>query len=402
MAATEPGQAGILAGIRVVDLSRTFAGPLCAMILAELGAEVIKVEDPGGGDETRTWPPQIDGQSGYYHALNRSKRGITANFKHPDGLRIVHDLIARSDVVVENFTPGVADRLGLGYAQLRALNPRLIYCSISGFGQTGPYRTRKGYDPILQAMGGLMSVTGEKGGGPLKTMLPVADTSTGVFACLGILGALFARERGGGGQYLDMAMLDVMVTMLTTVGTAFLYTGAVPQRAGTENPARVPSAAYLCRDGEFVQLVPNQRQWPLFCAIIGLPALADDPRFDTNLRRIEHQDALQPLLRDRLRERDSTEWLDLFLEHGIPSGPIYTLDRLFADPQVAAREMVGGFDHPLLGAMPAINLPFKFSATPVGITSPPPLYGEHTEDILKGDLGYSAEEVARLRREGAI
>lgn len=400
--ATGAGRARMLEGIRVVDLSRTFAGPLCAMILAELGADVIKVEDPGGGDETRTWPPQIDGESGYYHALNRSKRGITANFKHPDGLRVVHDLVARGDVVIENFTPGVADRLGLGYERLRAINPRLIYCSISGFGQTGPYRTRKGYDPILQAMGGLMSVTGEKGGGPLKTMLPVADTSTGVFACLGILGALFARERGGGGQYLDLAMLDVMVTMLTTVGTSFLYTGLVPPRSGTENPARVPSAAYRCRDGEFVQLVPNQRQWPQFCAIIGLPELASDPRFDTNLRRIEHQEELQPILRGRFCERDSTEWLDLFLEHGIPSGPIYTLDRLFADPQVAARGMVGGFAHPVLGELPAINLPFKFSETPVGIASPPPLYGEHTEAVLAEELGRSVEEIARLRREGAI
>ena len=373
------------------------------MILGEMGAEVIKVEDPRGGDESRAWPPRLPGDlSGYFAALNRNKRGITVNLKHPRGRQIVHELARMSDIAVENFTPGVVDRLGIGYADLRVLNPKIIYCSISGFGQDGPYRERRGYDPILQAMGGLMGVTGEIDGGPLKTMIPIADLSAGVFSALGLCSALYSRSQTGEGQYLDMSMLDVMVAMTTTVGGMYLHTGVVPPRSGTENPTRVPSAAYECADGVYVQLVPNQRQWVRFCEIIGEPRLAADSRYATPISRIEHRDTLNPVIRAAMKRQDAQYWIDRFVGEGIAAGPIHTLDTLFADPQVVHRGMVGEFRHPVAGDVKAINLPFRLSGTPVQIRSHPPDLGEHTEEVLSQWLGYTAETIAEMRREEAI
>jgi crotonobetainyl-CoA:carnitine CoA-transferase CaiB-like acyl-CoA transferase len=254
---------GPLSGVRVLDLTRVYAGPMCTMLLAELGADVIKVEDPTTGDETRGFPPLVQGYSGYYFALNRSKRAVTLDLKNPEGIRLAKELAAASDVLIESFTPGAAERLGIGYGVIAGIKPSIVYCSISGFGQSGPYRTHKGYDPILQAMSGLMSITGERGGGPVKTMLPIADAATALYSAISILAALHHVRDSGEGQYIDMAMLDVMVSMLTTVGTHYLLSGEIPPRSGTENPARVPSAAFECADGRLLQLVPNQRQWPL-------------------------------------------------------------------------------------------------------------------------------------------
>lgn len=394
---------GPLNGVKVLDLTRTFAGPFCSLMFAEMGADVIKVEHPDGGDETREWPPVLEsGVSGYFAALNRSKKSITLNLKHPDGRKILYELAEWADIFIENFTPGVADRLGIGYDELSQRNNGLIYCSISGFGQTGPYRNRRGYDPVLQAMGGLMGVTGEKGGGPVKSMIPMADISTGVFTAVALLAALNHRNQTGKGQYVDMSMLDVMVSQLTTVGALYLHQGIVPPRSGTENPARVPSAAFLCADDKYIQLVPNQRQWPVFCEVLGIPEIASDPRFADNLSRIKHQDELYPLLRKIMASRPSAEWMDLFVEAGIPAGPIHTLDTLFEDPQVLSRGMLTEIDHPVAGAMKAINLPFKFSASPTAIQAPPPELGEHTEHILQTVLGYSADEIVRLREEGVV
>ncbi len=389
---------GPLAGVRVFDLSRAFGGPLLTMLLGELGAMVVKLEDPRGGDETREWPTILaDGRSTYFAALNRNKRSMTLDLKHPRAREVVADLARWADVLVENFTPGVADRLGAGYEALRGKNPRLVYCSVSGFGQDGPYRSRRGYDPILQAMGGLMGLTGERGGGPLKTMLPVADLLAASFSATAVLAALRHSEATGEGQHLDMAMFDVMVAALTTVGTAYLHTGVVPSRSGTENPARVPSAAFECSDGRFLQLVPNQRQWARFCELVGAPELASDPRFGDPVSRVENQAELYPRLRELLRTRRADEWLADLLAVGIAAGPIHTLDTLFGDPQVRARGLVKELD-----GLRVLALPFRFSATPTAIQSPPPALGEHTDGVLRDCLGYPDSRIEELHATGAV
>lgn len=394
---------GPLAGLQVLDLTRAFGGPLCTMMLGEMGADVIKVEAPNQPDEARTWPPLLNGRySGYFAALNRNKRAITLNLKTDAGHDILMRLAEKADVFVENFTPGVADRLGIGYDDVRTGNPTTIYCSISGFGQNGPYRTRKGYDPILQAMGGFMGVTGEKGGSPIKSMIPVADISAGLLSTIAILAGLMHRQRTGEGQFIDMSMLDGMVSLLTTVGTTYLNTGVVPPRSGTENPARVPSSAFECADGVYIQLVPNQRQWKRFCGCIGAPELAEDPRFTDNIARIENQDALYPRLRTIFETRPSNEWLNVLLENGIPCGPIYTLDKLFEDPQVIARSMTAELQHEAAGEFTAIRLPFRMSRSPIEIRSAAPMHGEHTDTVLAEMLGLDDQTIAELRKEGAV
>ena len=394
---------GPLEGIKVLDFTCAFGGPLLTMMLAEMGATVVKVERPDGGDETRAWPPLTEGGlSTYFAALNRSKRSLTLDLKRTEGRRIAHELADWADIAVENFTPGVADRLAIGPRDLRGRNPRLVYCSISGFGQTGPYRERRGYDPILQAMGGLMGLTGERGRSPVKSMLPVADLMAAAFSAIAVLAALHHRERTGEGQAIDMSMLDIMAAALTTVGTAFLLTGRVPERSGTENPARVPSAAFECADGVHVQLVPNQRQWPRFCRLLGLEGLADDPRFATPAARVEHQDELYPLLRERMAARPAAEWLEEFERDGIPAGPIHTLDTLFADPQVLAREIVAEIEHPAAGRLRVLRLPFRMSATPVEIRRRPPELGEDTDEVLGDLLGYPPEAIERLHADAVV
>jgi crotonobetainyl-CoA:carnitine CoA-transferase CaiB-like acyl-CoA transferase len=394
---------GPLAGIRVLDLTRAFGGPLATMILAEMGADVIKIEEPKIGDESRTFSPMLKGGvSSYFASLNRSKRSIALNLKMAQAREIVLQLAAASDVFVENFTPGVAGRLGLSYDDVKKVRPGIIYCSISGFGQNGPYRERKGYDPVLQAMGGLMGVTGEKGGGPIKSMVPIADISVGHMTAMALLAALFNNARHGTGQYIDMSMLDVMVSMQTTVGTAYLNTGVVPPRSGTENPARTPSAAFECADGVYIQLVPNQRQWSDFCTIIGGPELIDDPRFADNLARVANQDALYPLVRALMRKQPSKYWDDAFVKAGIPAGPILELDALFANPQVAARNMKIKFEDDRAGTVHGIDLPFRFSETPVRMRSPPPHLGEHTAEVLSTVLQISPEKIGELRNKSVI
>lgn len=399
--AAAPGAA--LEGLKIVDFSRAFAGPLCTMLLAEMGADVIKVERPGVGDETRTWPPLLDGNlSGYFAALNRSKRSVTLDLKHPRAALVAHDLAAWADVVVENFRPGVADRLGIGYRALSATHPALVYCSISGFGQTGPYRDRAGYDPVLQAMGGFMGVTGEKGGDPIKSMIPVADVTAGLFAVIGILTAIAHRTRTGTGQYVDLGMLDAMVSITSTVGSFYLNTGHVPERSGRDNPVRVPSTALQCAGGAFLQLVPNQLQWPRFCEAIGAPDLAADERFHDNAARIRNQDSLYVRLREIFLLKDSDEWYRILVNAGIPAGPIHTLDTLFADPQVLARQMVADIECGDGLNLKAIKMPLRMSATPSRIRSAPPRLGEHTADVLTEVLGYSDDLTGALSTQGAI
>ena len=394
-------KAGPLAGVRILDLTRAFGGPLCTMILGEMGADVLKIEEPKTGDESRTFPPVFrGGVSGYFSALNRNKRSVTLDLKKPEARDIILKLAAMSDVFVENFTPGVATRLGFSYDDIKAVRPDVVYCSISGFGQDGPYRKRKGYDPVLQAMGGLMGVTGEKNGGPIKSMVPVADISIGHMSAMAILAAMFNHARRGQGQYIDMSMMDVMVSMQTTVGTTYLNNGIVPPRSGTENPARTPSAAFECADGVYIQVVPNQRQWKDFCTILGGPELAEDPRFADTLTRVKNQDALYPRLRELMRQKPSHFWDDEFVKAGIPAGPIHELDKLFADPQVVARKMVIEFEDTLAGVIRGIRLPFILSETPVRMRSRPPHLGEHTREVLSTLLHVSDERIAELDRLG--
>ncbi len=391
-----------LTGVRVLDFSRVLAGPYCSMMLAELGAEVIKVEEPNGGDEAREWPPFIHGQSGYFFSVNRSKRSVAIDLKKEAGKRIVRELAARSDVVVENFAPGVTRRLGIDYPTLAALKPDLIYCSISGFGQTGPYRDKKAYDPILQAMSGLMSVTGSRDGEPVKCGFAVTDVASAIFAAFAISTSLYRRERTGQGQYIDLGMLDCSLAMSTFQAAIYLCGGEVPGLFGSENPTRVPSANYLTADGRYLHLVVNDRQWPKFCEILDVPELASDPDFANNRARVANRDRVNALVSRRMRTRNAEEWLALFDAEGLPAGPVNSLDRVIADPQVRAREMVQSFEHPLAGLVEAIDMPFRFAEDGTHIRSAPPLLGQHTEEILRGVLGYSGEEVERLKAEGVV
>ena len=393
-----------LTGIRVLDLSRDLAGPLCSQMLAEHGADVIEVEHPLTGDETRSWPPLRDNDfSGYFATMNRSKRGIAIDLKSPEGLAVIYDLVDRADVVMQSFTPGVADRLGLGYDALRERNPKLVYFSISGFGKTGPYRTKRGYDPILQAMSGFMSITGEKGRGPVKSTAPIADVSTAIYGFASIVVSLLWRERSGGqrGQEIDLSMLDVMVSMLSVVGTRYLLTGVVPTRHGTQNPQRVPSAAFECADGTYLQLVPNQRQWQTFCDLLGHSDWGTAPEFATPGARVTSSDTLYPLVTEALKRRTRAEWRELFDDVGIACAPINDLSEVFSDPQVVSRGMVQTYEYPGLGEVPAIAQPLRYSETPCRITRRPPRLGEHTIEVLT-ELGRSEEEIESLLASDAV
>ncbi|SFM43210.1 CaiB/BaiF CoA transferase family protein [Thermodesulforhabdus norvegica] len=392
-----------LKGIKVLDLSRVLAGPYCSMMLGDLGADVIKVEKPGEGDETRAWgPPNAGGESAYYLCVNRNKRSITVDMKTPEGQEIIRKLAERSDVVLENYKVGTLQRLGLGYEDLKKINPRLIYCSITGFGQYGPYKDRPGYDFIIQGMGGIMSITGEPDGPPMKVGVAIVDITAGLFACSSILAALYHRERTGRGQYIDIALLDSVVAWLANVGSNYLISGELPKRYGNAHPNIVPYEPFKTKDGTYIAVgVGNDRQWQVFCKIIGLEELAKDPRFATNPQRVVNRKELIPIIAGKMLEKTSEEWLRELEKNKIPCGPINTLDRVFSDPQVQARQMVVEVPHPTAGSIKLVASPMKFSDTPCTVDRYPPLLGEHTEEVLS-ELGYSAEEIARLRKKGVI
>lgn len=405
---------GALSHVRVLDLSRILAGPSAAQILADLGAEVIKVERPGRGDDTRSWgPPWLcdregreTGESAYFLSANRGKRSVAVDIAHPEGQRVVRELAARSDVLLENFKVGGLAAYGLDYATLAPRNRGLVYCSITGFGQTGPYRHRPGYDFLIQGMGGLMSVTGEAddrpGGGPQKVGVALADVLTGLHATTAVLAALAHRERTGQGQHVDLSLLDVQVSSMANQALNYLISNECPRRLGNAHPNIVPYQTFRAADGFLIVAVGNDEQFRRLCGVIGRPELADDARFRSNGDRVKHREVLEDLLAKRLRTRSVDAWVKDLEAAGVPAGPINTLDRVFEDPQVRHRGMRVELPHQLSGVVPLVASPLRLSETPVRYQGPPPLLGEHTEAVLGEVLSLSPEEIRSLRAQGAI
>ena len=382
-----------LSDIRVMDMSRVLAGPYCTMIMGDLGADVIKVEPPEG-DETRGWgPPFLDTESAYYLCVNRNKRGVVVNLKTEEGKTILRELARQSDILVENFRPGTLRRFGLDFASLRSNNPRLIYCSISGFGQTGSLCDRPGYDFMIQAMGGLMSFTGEPEGEPMKVGVAVTDIIAGLYAVIAIQAALQVREKTGVGQYIDISLFDSQLAWLANVGSNFLVSGSLPKRYGNAHANIVPYQSFATSDGYFALAVGNDRQFQRLCNLLGHPEWSIDTRFMTNKGRVDYRDDLIPLLQAALLARPAEEWLAALEAAEIPCGPIHTLDKVFAEPQVTEREMLIGMEHPVTGNIAMVGSPLKMQATPVSYRLPPPRLGEHTSQVLKDVLGYSDHQV---------
>ncbi len=391
---------GPLAGLKVLDFTENIAGPYCTMILADMGAEVVKIERPGAGDEMRRHPPFVRGESVPFLTLNRGKKSVTLNLKDPRGLEAARCLARRSDVLVENFRPGTLDRLGLGPDALRAEDPRLIVCSISGFGQTGPYRDRGGYDLVAQAMGGLMSVTGEPGRSPAKCGFPVSDLGAGMWGAIGILLAVLVRERSGQGQRVDTSLLEVPVAWSVWHAARYFATGEVPGPLGSAHPGSAPYQAFQGQDGAWLVIGAGpQHLWERLCRLLGVERLLADPRFATNADRVEHRAELEEELAKAFTARPAAAWLEALEAEGIPAGPINPIDRVFADPQVLHREMVLEQEHPVVGRHRLLGIPVKLSLTPGQVRAPAPTLGQHTEEILPA-LGYSAEELTAFRQEG--
>lgn len=394
--------AGALDGVRVLDLSRVLAGPYCSMILGDLGADVIKVEGPQAKDDTRFWgPPYKNTESAYYLCTNRNKRAISLNLKSIRGKEAVRKLIEQSDVVIQNFRLETSEKLGLHYPMIKQYNPRIILASITGFGLSGPYKNLPGYDYMIQAMGGLMSITGTEQSGPMKVGVAIADVLTGLYTAVGILSALHERNRSGTGQQIDMSLFDAQVSSLVNVASNYLMSGVRPQRLGNQHPNIVPYQVFPTQDQDIVIAVGNDQQFARFAERISMPELSDDERYKRNSDRLLHKDALIDLISAKLRQKPAAEWIHLLQHAGIPAGPINNMDNLFHDPQVAARQMLVNMDHPAAGTIRLVGSPLKLSETPVSMRRHPPLFGEHTEEVLL-ELGYSAEEIQAMRSQGDI
>ncbi|OGQ69817.1 MAG: formyl-CoA transferase [Deltaproteobacteria bacterium RIFCSPLOWO2_12_55_13] len=396
-------QDGPLAGVKVLDLTRVLAGPYCTMFLGDLGAEVVKIEQPEVGDDTRAWgPPFVGGESAYFLCINRNKKSVTLDLKSNQAVGLLRRLAEGADVLVENFRPGTMERLGLGERELRAVNPRLIYASLSGFGADGPMKDWPGYDLIIQAWGGLMSVTGMPDGEPTKVGVAIVDIVAGLMLGKAILAALFARERTGVGQKLETSLLEAEVACLINAGSNYLVGGVVPGRWGNAHPNIVPYQSFKSRDGYLVIGVASEGIWRRLCQAIGMPGLADDPRFARNPQRVEHRGELIDILTEIFLQRDTAAWVTLLIDAGVPCAPVQTIDQVFLAPQVIAREMVVEVPHPTAGTIRMAGLPVKFSGTPASIRLAPPLLGQHTAEVLRSWLRLDDSAIDDLKSKGVI
>ena len=405
---------GALSKIRVLDLSRVLAGPWASQVLGDLGADILKVERPGAGDDTRLWGPpflkdpqgQPTGESAYYLCTNRNKRSLAIDMALPAGQALIRKLAMQCDVVIENFKVGGLKAYGLDAESLRALNPRLIYCSITGFGQTGPYAHRAGYDFLIQGMGGLMSVTGrgddQPGAGPMKVGVALTDIMTGLYASTAILAALQARHSTGEGQHIDLALLDVQVAGLANQGMNYLYSGQLPQRMGNAHPNTVPYQDFPTADGHMILAIGNDGQFAKFCAAAERAEWASDERFATNAARVTHRQALIPMIQAITRTRNTSAWVSLLENLGVPCGPIHTVDQVYQDPQVRARDMTFEMQHPTAGPIPLVASPIRMSETPVAYRHAPPMLGQHTREVLSEVLGMTEDNLNDLKQQGVF
>ena len=393
-----------LENIRILDLSRDLAGPFCSMVLADLGAEVIKVEMPGKGDEARSWgPPFIGGESAYFLSVNRNKKSVTINLKTEEGREILYKLVEKSDVFIENFRPRVTEKLKINYEKISKINPRIIYCSISGFGYTGPYKDRPAYDIIIQGMSGIMSITGEESRPPVKVCISITDLSAGMYAAIAILSAIIARGKSGKGRWIDISLLDSAVSLLTNVGANYFATRVVPKRMGSAHPNIVPYQCFKAADDKYLTVaVGNEEIWKRFCCVLGLEKLVDDPEFATNQKRVQNRERLVFILNEIFLAKKRDEWIDLLLKNDIPCGPVNTVDEVFRDPQIFERDMLTEVKLPTGDVIQQIGIPIKFSDVSLTVRSPPPLLGQHTEEVLKNLLNMNAEEINQLKEKGVI
>ncbi|MBM4439321.1 MAG: CoA transferase [Candidatus Rokubacteria bacterium] len=391
-----------LDGIRVIDLSRVIAGPWCGALLADMGADVIKVEGVADADESRTWPPHKDGESAAYLLFNRNKRGMTLDLKSPEGVEIVKKLVAGADVLIENFRTGTMESFGLGYDVLAAVNPRLVYCSVSAFGRTGPRKDSAGYEALMQAFSGIMSITGEPGGPPVRAGVSFLDLSTGVITAFGVVNALLHRERTGLGQRVDGSLLETAVSMLAFHAEGYVLTGAMPRALGSGHPSLSPYRNFRCVDGQWVFIAAaNDRFWGRLAPALGLGELASDPRFSKNVDRVKHRDELEAILEKTIGAQERAAVLKACEDAGVPATPVNTVDQVMNDPQTAARGMVDRVTHPVLGEIPVVSTPVKFSRMTVGVRTPAPTRGQHTDEVL-GSIGYTPAVIAELRSRNVV
>jgi crotonobetainyl-CoA:carnitine CoA-transferase CaiB-like acyl-CoA transferase len=391
-----------LEGIRVLDLSRVLAGPFCGMLLSDLGADVIKIEDTGSGDESRTWPPHKDGESAAFLVINRNKRDMTLDLKAPEGVAILKTMIASADVLIENFRTGTMESFGLGYDALAAINPKLVYCSVSAFGRTGPRKDGAGYEALMQAFSGIMSITGEPGGPPVRAGVSFLDLTTGIFCAFGIVNALLHRVSTGLGQRVDASLLETAVTLLNYHAEGYLLTGAQPKALGSSHPSLSPYRTFKCRDGQWVFIAgANDRFWQRLAPALGLPHMASDPRFAVNIERVKNRRELEEALEAAIAKHDREPLLKVLEEAGVPATPVNTVAQVMEDPQTAARAMIQRVVHPRLGEIPVVGTPVKFSRMKAGVRTPAPQQGEHTDQVL-AEYGYSSSDIAALRAKKVV
>ena len=392
-----------LKGIRVLDMSRVLAGPYCSMTLSDLGAEIIKVEIPGRGDDTRGYPPFVEGVSSYYLSLNRGKKSLTLNLKEKAGVEVFHKIVKECDVVLENFRPGVTKRLGVDYESLKEVRNDIIYCSISSYGQTGPYATWPGYDLIIQGMSGIMGITGEPGRPPMRVGIAITDLNAGMYGVIAILSALRVRDQTGVGQHLDVSMMDAAVSWMTYIAGSYFADGKIPPRLGGAHPSIVPYQTFATGDGRYLLIgAGNDRLFGMLCKVIGTEDLVNNPLYSKNADRVANREALIPIIQESFMDASRDEWLEKLRDIGVPSAPVYTIDEVFSDAQLLHRNMLLEMNHPEIGTIKQIGAPLKFSETPCIVEITPPLLGEHTDEILLDFCGYSKEEIENLRKKGVV